>query len=78
MNIFSLHYNFILPFLEKIPLHPLRNEKELPVAISMMVKEKPKSLFCYPLSEHVIDLTSKEDIPQVKKYLADTFGDMVF
>jgi NDP-sugar pyrophosphorylase family protein len=78
MNIFSLHYNFILPFLEKIPLHPVRNEKELPVAISMMVKEKPKSLFCYPLSEHVIDLTSKEDIPKVKKYLADNFGDMVF
>jgi NDP-sugar pyrophosphorylase family protein len=78
MNIFSLHYGLILPFLEKIPLHPVRNEKELPVAISMMVKEKPKSLFCYPLSEHVIDLTSKEDIPGVKKYLTDNFSDMVF
>jgi glucose-1-phosphate thymidylyltransferase len=78
MNIFSLHYDFVLPFLENIPFHPVRNEKELPAAISMMVKEKPKSLFCYPLSEQVVDLTSKEDIPKVKKYLADNFGDMVF
>jgi NDP-sugar pyrophosphorylase family protein len=78
MNIFSLHYDFILPFLEKIPLHPIRNEKELPAAISMMVKEKPKTLFCYPLSEHVIDLTSKEDIPKVKKYLDENYGDMIF
>jgi glucose-1-phosphate thymidylyltransferase len=78
MNIFSLHYDFIMPFLEKIPLHPVRNEKELPVAISMIVKEIPRSLYCYPLSEHVIDLTSKEDIPEVRKYLADNFSDMVF
>jgi glucose-1-phosphate thymidylyltransferase len=78
MNIFSLNYDFVLPFLEKIPFHSVRNEKELPAAISLMVKENPKSLFCYPLSEHVIDLTSKEDLPKVKKYLADNFGDMVF
>ena len=78
MNIFSLHYDFILPFLEKTPLNPVRKEKELPVAISMMVKEKLKSLFCYPLSEHVIDLTSKEDIPEVKKYLDKNYGNMIF
>ena len=78
MNIFSLFYDFILPFLEKTPLNPVRKEKELPVAISMMVKEKLKSLFCYPLSEHVIDLTSKEDIPEVKKYLDKNYGNMIF
>lgn len=78
MNIFSFHYDFIFPFLKKTPLHPLRNEKELPDAINMMLKEKPKSLFCYPLSEHVIDLTSKADIPGVRKYLDKNYGDMIF
>jgi glucose-1-phosphate thymidylyltransferase len=78
MNIFSLHYDFIMPFLEKIPLHLVRNEKELPVAISMMVKEIPHSLYCYPLSEHVIDLTSKDDIPTVKKYLDENYRNSIF
>ncbi len=76
MNIFSLQYDLIFPFLKKIPLHPVRNEKELPVAIAMMAKEKPKCLFCYPLSEHVIDLTSKDDIPAVKKYLDENYPDI--
>ena len=37
MNIFKLDQEVILPFLEDCPLHPIRNEKELPIAIKNMV-----------------------------------------
>ncbi|MBI3194047.1 MAG: NTP transferase domain-containing protein [Ignavibacteriae bacterium] len=69
MNIFRLNYSLILPFLESVPLHPVRNEKELPVAVKMMVEQHPRSMFCIPLSEHVPDLTSRSDILIVKEYL---------
>jgi glucose-1-phosphate adenylyltransferase len=69
MNLFRFDYDMIFPFLETVPLHPIRREKELPAAIKMMIAKNPKSLFCYPLREHVPDLTSKNDILTVKKYL---------
>ena len=72
MNIFKLSYDMIFPFLETVPLHPVRKEKELPAAIKMMIKF-PKSLFAYPVNEEVPDLTSKEDIQKVKMYLEEHF-----
>ncbi|MCX6170656.1 MAG: sugar phosphate nucleotidyltransferase [Ignavibacteriales bacterium] len=69
MNLFRFNYDMIFPFLETVPLHPVRQEKELPAAIKLMIAETPKSLLCYPLREHVPDLTSKNDILTVKKYL---------
>lgn len=78
MNIFSLRYNIVLPFLEKVPLHPLRKEKELPEAIKMMANEYKNSVYCYSLAEHVPDLTSKSDIEQVKKYIEFNFKDFSF
>ena len=73
MNIFKLSYDMIFPFLKTVPLHPVRKEKELPTAIKMMVNKFPKSLYAYPVSEEVPDLTSKEDISKVKKYLEEHF-----
>lgn len=73
MNIFQLSYNMILPYLKKIPMHPQRQEKELPVAIDMMVREHPKSLYAFPVSEHVPDLTSLDDIEGVRNYLDKEF-----
>jgi len=73
MNIFKLNYDMIFPFLEIVPLHPVRKEKELPNAIKMMIDKFPKSLFAYPVSEEVPDLTSKEDISKVKMYLEKNF-----
>lgn len=73
MNIFKLKYNMIFSFLKNCPIHPVRIEKELPTAIKMMIKEYPESLFCYPISEHVPDLTNKEDIIPTKKYLDEHF-----
>jgi glucose-1-phosphate adenylyltransferase len=75
MNIFRLSYDSILPFLRSIPLHPVRNEKELPVAVKSMAAADPKSLRAIPLAEHVIDLTSPNDIPLVIEYLKGEFPD---
>ncbi|MBI5472134.1 MAG: NTP transferase domain-containing protein [Ignavibacteriae bacterium] len=73
MNIWRFTYDRILPFVERLPLHPVRQEKELPLAVKAMVTEYPRSVFAIPLAEHVIDLTSGEDIPAVQKYLRDEF-----
>jgi len=69
MNIFRLSYDDILPRLEAVPLHAVRNEKELPVAVRLLVAEKPASLFAIPVSERVPDLTQVADIPAVLNYL---------
>lgn len=73
MNIFKFSFDMILPFLEAVPLHPIRQEKELPSAVKMMVAKHPQSIFTIPLTEHVIDLTSQSDIPEVKEYLIKEF-----
>lgn len=75
MNLFRLSYDMISPFLKTVPLNPHRKEKELPTAIKMMVNQYPDSLYAYSLSEHVPDLTNKEDILKVKKYLEEEFDE---
>jgi NDP-sugar pyrophosphorylase family protein len=74
MNIFRLRYEQILPVLETIPMHPTRNEKELPVAVKMLAQASPKSVWTIPLTEHVPDLTSPSDILIVKEYLQRNFS----
>lgn len=78
MNIFSLDRDTIYPFLDSVPFHPVRNEKELPEAVNMMVSKYPKSMYCFPLSEHVPDLTAKEDIVSVQRYLENHFSGITF
>lgn len=78
MNIFSFSYDVIFPILEKVPLHPERKEKELPAAVKILANEIKESVYAYPLSEHVPDLTSKEDIVQVKDYLEKNYKDFLF
>ena len=73
MNFFRLSYDTIYPFLEKVPLHPHRQEKELPIAVKMMINRYPRSMFTIPLSEHVPDLTNPADILEVKAYLEREF-----
>jgi NDP-sugar pyrophosphorylase family protein len=74
MNIWRFSYDDILPYLERIPVHPTRQEKELPLAVKMMVAEHPHSVYAIPLAEHVIDLTSQADLPAVKEYLKKNFS----
>lgn len=78
MNIFSLSYDMILPVLEKVPLHPVRQEKELPEAVKILADENKRSVYTFPLAEHVPDLTNKHDIIQVKKYLEEYYSDVRF
>ncbi len=78
MNIFSFSYSRILPVLYEVPLHPVRNEKELSVAVNMLVTEYQKEVMTYPLSEHVPDLTSKDDIVRVRGELDRIFKNIKF
>lgn len=70
MNIFRFSYDLILPVLEQVPLHPLRGEKELSVAVAMLLERHPKSVMTIPLSEHVPDLTYQQDIARVREFLS--------
>jgi glucose-1-phosphate thymidylyltransferase/glucose-1-phosphate adenylyltransferase len=69
MNIFRLDYDALLPVLETCPLHPVRQEKELPTALKMLLEENPKAIFTIQVSEPVPDLTSKGDLLKVRSFL---------
>ncbi|MGW9684899.1 sugar phosphate nucleotidyltransferase [Flagellimonas sp. 2504JD1-5] len=69
MNIFKFDGAMMFSYLKNCPVHPERNEKELPTALMNMLADNPKTMAGIPLSEHVPDLTSKDDIAEVKKYL---------
>jgi glucose-1-phosphate thymidylyltransferase len=78
MNIFGLQYDMFLPYLERVPPHPVRDEKELPEAVKLMARDRLKSVYTIPLSEHVPDLTDKGDILPVKEYLETHFANSTF
>lgn len=69
MNAFTFDGPKMYPYLKNCPVHPERNEKELPTAFLNMLQEHPLTAIGIPFSEHVPDLTAKDDIVEVKKYL---------
>jgi glucose-1-phosphate adenylyltransferase len=71
MNLFKLYGPMVYPFLRDCPLNPIRKEKELPTALLNMCRENHQSIFTIPRSEHVPDLTSKEDIDSFNDFLND-------
>lgn len=73
MNIFKFDGEKIYPFLKNCPVHPVRNEKELPTVILHMLEKYPKSMIGIPMAEHVPDLTAKEDIAEVKKFIEENY-----
>lgn len=75
MNIFRFAYDSIVPILKLVPLHPRRNEKELPSAIMMMIENatEKRVMMTYSFAEFVPDLTNKDDIPLVQQYLQKHF-----
>ncbi len=75
MNIFVFEASAFLPYLKNTPFHPVRNEKELPTSVALYGEGTGRGFFAIPLSENVPDLTSKEDILIMQKYLEDTYGD---
>lgn len=62
MNIFSFKGALLFPYLKNCPIHLERNEKELPEAVRMMIKESKNRTRCFKVSEHLPDLTSGEDL----------------
>lgn len=74
MNIFAFDGVMSFPFFKDCPIHPNRNEKEIPTVISNMLKTYPKCMIGIPLAEHVPDLTSKEDILKMNDYLKNNFN----
>jgi glucose-1-phosphate adenylyltransferase len=69
MNIFKFDGPMMYPYLKNCPINTERNEKELPTAVLNCVKDNAQSFLGIPISEHVPDLTSKEDISIIKDYL---------
>lgn len=74
MNAFVILAEQLIPCLERTPFHPIRNEKELPTTISMMVADFPDSFLTILLSENVPDLTSKHDLAIVQNYLQANYS----
>ncbi|RVU24752.1 nucleotidyltransferase [Sandaracinomonas limnophila] len=75
MNIFVFEASVFLPYLAKTPFHPVRNEKELPTAVFLYGEGEGRGFYTIPMAENVPDLTSKEDILVMQKYLEDTYGE---
>ena len=62
MNIFSFNGKLLYPFLKECPIHPERGEKELPEAVRRMIQSYPEVMLSIPITEHIPDLTSAEDL----------------
>ncbi len=73
MNAFKFDGKMMYFYLKDCPVHHEREEKELPTSLLNMLKDYPKSAKGIPFSEHVPDLTAKDDIVEVKKYLKEHF-----
>ena len=76
MNIFKFDGRAIYPYLKNCPVHPDRNEKEIPTVLLNMIKEHPKTTLGISFSEQVPDLTSKEDIVTMKAYLKRNYSSL--
>ena len=69
MNLFKFSGAYSFKFFENCPLNDLRDEKEIPDVLKNMILKKPNSVLGIPISDTVLDLTSKKDILEVQKYL---------
>lgn len=69
MNAFKFNGALLYPYLKNCPVHPERDEKEIPTVLLNALKDHPNTTLGIPFSEHVPDLTAKEDIAEVKVYL---------
>jgi len=73
MNIFKFDGSLFFEYIKNCPINLERNEKELPTALLNMVKGNLNSVIGIPIAEHVPDLTSKEDIFILKKYIKKNY-----
>lgn len=78
MNIFRFSYDLMLQPLTDAPLHPVRQEKEIPSALSLLISRQPRSVLAIPVAEQVPDLTEKGDIAGVQQYLEEHYPGFTF
>ena len=69
MNIFSLKGKLVYQYLKDCPITIKRGEKEIATALQNMILDNKKSMIVFHLCEHVPDLTYKEDIDKISKFL---------
>ena len=69
MNIFSLKGKLVYQYLKDCPITIERGEKEIASALQNMILDNKKSMIVFHLCEHVPDLTFKEDIDKISKFL---------
>lgn len=74
MNAFKFNGKALYQYLKDCPVHPERDEKELPTVLLNMIKGSSETALGIPFSEHVPDLTAKEDIAAVKEYLKEHYS----
>ncbi|MBT8262197.1 MAG: NTP transferase domain-containing protein [Bacteroidia bacterium] len=74
MNLWKFYGPQFYAFLETCPVHPERDEKELPTAVLNMIKVYPRCMKAISFSEHVPDLTGKEDIAVLNDYLSTHYS----
>jgi len=70
MNLFKLETDLILPCLQTVE-PSIRDEKELPSAVNLMIRQHPGCMIGITLIEHVADLTSSEDIEAAGQLCSD-------
>ena len=59
---FQFFWQATLSLLKNCPIHPERNEKELPEAIRLLNEKEPNQIECFGVNENILDLTSADDI----------------
>ena len=69
MNIFSFKGYQVYNYFKNCPVNIERKEKEIATAIQNMILDNNNSIITFPLCEHVPDLTYKEDINTIGKFL---------
>lgn len=62
MNYFRVPYSALLEAVRTVPEHPVRKEKELPVALSNWSEGHPDGLQVLPMAGAFLDLTHPQDI----------------
>lgn len=67
MNYFRMPWADLLSAVRQVPEHPVRKERELPVAISLWNAQHPGHIAVLPMSGAFLDLTHPQDIEQAGK-----------
>ena len=69
MNIFSFIGEQVYKYLANCEINEERGEKEIATAIQNMINDRKGSVKVFKICEHVPDLTLKDDIILINKFL---------